>query len=255
MKKIILILIFFVSCTQDEEMKPFIFAINNVSETLPKVKLIALDGQSNALGQGLNSSASAGELAEQTHCSIFQNSDAFELLNIGSGNNISNTDQHGLELGLSQQITEDFYIVKYGINSSLIDVFLPGGIGYYNFNNLFLTPAVSELVANNVDYELIKVLWIGEENAKTLSDANDFRAKLDTYYNAYTSTYGSSVKFRLIQIMDAARPYADIVNDAMDDFATTKTNVVVIQSKNVSTNLHPSYSELKVISQMIVDSL
>ena len=82
--KWLFILILFISCTQDEDMKLYSQNLNSNSGTL---RVLLLTGQSNAVGLAFNVDAMAGELIAQPQIQIWPKGLDFEDLNIGTFNN------------------------------------------------------------------------------------------------------------------------------------------------------------------------
>ena len=221
-----------------------------------KVKILILTGQSNAVGAALNSNATTQELDEQSNVNIFQyDTVEFEKLNIGLHNNYSSSTTHGLELGLGQQLEEEIYLIKYGINSTEIDEHLPGGTVYNNLKNSFVDPAIVKLNELNIDYEIYFCYWQGEADANLEADSLAWAGKLDTLINTWQSNLGADIKFRLIQINAVASAYSANINNAIEAKAATSNLIDFIASKDLGSNLHFNYTNMKIISQLLINSL
>ena len=274
MKKLILLVFLFIGCTEHDliinefninnqiqldSLKPFIVALDTVSQSVGKVKLFLLTGQSNATGAALNSAATTLELSEHNNFKIFQENNAFANLSISGNNNYSqNSVTHGLELGLSEILSNEVvYMAKLGLGSTSITSHLPNYIGdvYARWKNNFVDPAISYLESQNIDYEIIVVYWQGEEDAKTEVASLLYSDRFDELITLYKSNWGANVKIRIMEINAAATPYSTTINDVFSVKALTESNLEVIPMKSKGTQIHFQYTHMKEGAQLLVDSL
>lgn len=212
--------------------------------------LLLIVGQSNALGRGDNTEASATELALTTTVQIW-NTDHWEDLDISSGNNLAHTDQHGLELGFSLYYPDLFpdetlYIIKEGDSGTDIDSHLTT---YFDAATIQLENAVNNLIGNGI-YPKISILFLqGEADSNNVTTTYDYHDKLVTLINQYSSFISTKTPFVNFEIIETDL-YDTIVNEAKLETSKSIENSYLIESSSESTddNLHYNYTALKNLS-------
>lgn len=242
-------------------------AVNTDLEEKFKLKkgmadVILLFGQSNARGRGLNSSASAYELAPTSLIKIWRNAaNEWQSLDIGT-NNEADSGDHGLELAfigeMVQRNTFDscVWLLKYGVGGTEIDFWRPGGNGYNNYTSQYILPAFDSLL-NYYDSLRVKAIFSQGERDAALGNQALYGGKLDSFLTEWRDTICADLPVyqNYLVVPDAAEA---VVNEAMrvrDSIDNLYTVVTESATFNTDDNLHFNYLGLKKLARCYLDSM
>lgn len=226
-------------------------------------------GESNSGGIGVNSSATAGELAPRSAVQILELTSGnflFENLDIGTNNLRDHAGlggyydtSHGLELQLANSTEENafpdnpqIYLIKTGQGGSQVSQWNYAG-GYFT-KFLQRTTAAKTQIPSNRKW----VVWmsIGINDGIAGTNINTFKTDLTTYINNIkTDLPGAIIIMTQFQSMPAGSGYPTI-NTALAEVAAAEPNVYVVNTAaatNTDGANHWLYSGLKsVASSMVV---
>lgn len=234
----ILIILILTSCNQDEDMlfqsmlsggetvTPPVFPTNGV-------RVFIYTGQSNCPGRGLNTDATAGELASQSQFKIWSKINSqFENLDIGTNNLNSTADSHGIELGMAANFntyypSETGYFIKWGVSSTPIIQHLTGGTVYTELWINYVKPAINNLInAGKIPYVYF-IYTQGERDANTSltppsgGDYLNYAPRFETLKDLWRTNIGASLPFVNYQLIDPG-PSGYEMTAINDDFAASE---------------------------------
>lgn len=231
------------------------------------VDLIVIMGESNAVGRGLNSSASVGELAAHSRVYITRADTLItEPLDVGTNNYITDSDatHHGPELGLANEVEADglgadstVYVVKSAGDGTMIYMWMDGGYPTLDlWNNRLINridAAVANLVDQDIDYRITvwqsiginDYLYNGDYTQDSpggdawASDMGDFRA-------AFRARYGAGIPFILTHFDDAIFGW----NAKITAMEVADPDFYSISDSGCTTSdgLHWDYASLKILA-------
>ena len=231
-------------------------AISNLS--------FVITGESNSGGIGLNSSATAGEVAPRSAVQIMNLTSGnflFENLDIGT-NNLRDHDGlsgyydccHGLELGLANSTEANafpdnpqVYLIKTGQGGSQVSQWNYSGAYFTKF--LQRTAAAKTQIPSNRKW----VVWmsIGINDGIAGTNINSFKSNLTTYIdNIKADLPGAIIIMTQFQSMPASSGYPTI-NAALADVAALEPNVYVVDTSAATGTdgaNHWLYSGLKSVA-------
>ena len=235
-------------------------AISNLS--------FVITGESNSGGIGLNSSATAGEIAPRSAVQILELTSGnflFENLDIGTNNLRDHAGLggyydccHGLELGLANSTeanafpdNSQVYLIKTGQGGSQVSEWSYAG-GYFT-KFLQRTAAAKTQIPTNRKW----VVWmsIGINDGISGTNINTFKTNLTTYIdNIKADLPGAIIIMTQFQSMPALSGYPTI-NTALADVAALEPNVYVVDTTTATGTdgaNHWTYAGLKTVSSLMV---
>lgn len=231
------------------------------------VRVFLYTGQSNCPGRGLDSDATAQELAEKTNFKIWSKINSrFENLQIGVNNLNSTEDSHGIELGLSNNFesyypNETVYFIKWGVHSTAILEHLPGGSVYDDFWPNYVIAGINDLIA---DGKIPFVYWVytqGERDSNTGEGGQPelYGGRFDQLISQWQSNIGVDMpmcNYELCDPLPSGYDQTGIVNQVFADKSLTEPLYQVMPTKflsNLGDDLHYDYTAQKQISILALD--
>lgn len=235
-------------------------AISNLS--------FVITGESNSGGIGLNSAATAGEIASRSAVQILELTSGnflFENLDIGT-NNLRDHDGlggyydccHGLELQLANSTeahafpdNEQVYLIKTGQGGSQVSQWNYAGAYFTKF--LQRTAAAKTQIPSDRKW----VVWmsIGINDGIAGTNINTFKSNLTTYIdNIKADLPGAVIIMTQFQSMPASSGYPTI-NTALADVAALEPNVYVVDTTAATGTdgaNHWTYAGLKTVANLMI---
>lgn len=225
------------------------------------VNVILLTGQSNSIGVGENSDATAEELEVSSDLLIWNESmQGFQGLEIGANNIGASSSKHGIELGLESEIIDSFntpvHLIKWGVSATGIVEHLPGGSVYDPFWTDYVRVGINSLINAGNTVRVSLVFIQGEKDSNTTEDTNAYSSRLDSWVSQWQSNLGAGLPINLVEIYET-NANDTTINTAFANKATLEGNVNVIETGDLSSfdNLHWGYEQLKVIADRVVSSI
>ncbi len=240
-----------------------------VSATPDEISNMAfvITGESNSGGIGLNSAATAGEVASRSSVQILELTSGnflFENLDIGTNNLRDHTGlggyydtSHGLELGLANNTeahyfpdNEQVYLIKTGHGGSQVSE--------WNYAGTYFTKFLQRTAAakTQLDADRKWVVWmsIGINDGISGTNINTFKTNLTTYIdNIKADLPGAIIIMTQFQSMPASSGYPTI-NTALADVAALEPNVYVVDTTTATGTdgaNHWTYAGLKTVASLM----
>lgn len=223
--------------------------------------VIILTGQSNADGRGLNSEATTGELAAQPHVQIWNDgTQNFESLDIGTNNQVDAsfaTTRHGIELGLAKFLPsyapDTLYLIKHATGATEIRYWLPGGTGYTELFDDYITPALDTLNARQKT-PYVSLVWMqGESDTDTQLEADNYASGLDSLVDIYRTRLSPKLPFYAAEIYEG-NAKEQTINNTFASFEDTISNFSTIGVAGFGTDdfLHWNYTGYQQVSESLL---
>ena len=233
---------------------------------LPLFPLFVFTGESNSGGLGLNSQASAEELAPRSQLQILNNSSlVFEALDIGTNNLLGHgglesyfTTCHGIELQLANQVVagrwpkSTAYLVKTGQGGSKIALWLNNAQTYAATFSQRVATAMQLLEDNGIAYRPVVFMSIGINDAFDNTDPATFKSNVKEVHGNIRSVLGSNtlIVMTLFESPIASYQENDEINDVIRQIASEDSNVLAISTAGFQADggSHWSYAGLKSVA-------
>ncbi len=226
-----------------------------------------ITGESNSGGIGLNSAATAGEIASRSAVQILELTSGnflFENLDIGTNNLRDHAGLggyydccHGLELGLANSTEANafpdnaqVYLIKTGQGGSQVSQWNYAGAYFTKF--LQRTAAAKTQIPSDRKW----VVWmsIGINDGISGTNINSFKTDLTTYIdNIKADLPGAIIIMTQFQSMPASSGYPTI-NTALADVAALEPNVYVVDTTTATGTdgaNHWTYAGLKTVASLM----
>lgn len=252
------------------DMGPFEFAVGDT------VDLIIIQGESNAGGRAPNTSATSGELAVRTAVKILNNNTlTFQSIDVGTNNNLgqnngATTTEHGLELGLTNEVeagnlcSSPVYLVKCGKSGAKIEEFINGhASGYWTEEKARIDAAIAYLNTNSLPYRITVLQSIGLNDYVQYDGngayPNAWKTTMATYRSQFRTRYGANIPFINTLFLTGTNISAPW-NTAIQEVATADSKgstvsavgATLIGSGDVS---HWNYAGLKTMATRLVAAM
>jgi len=165
-----------------------IVLIFSMDSTYAVNRVFLLGGQSNMVGQGLNSELQSPYCAAQDDIKFWKN--GWVSLAPGFGNT---TNHFGAEVSFGRAIkdalpNDTIYLVKYGSNGkALYNDFKPGSGKYYKEMMKTFRAALTDLNTAGIDYEISGMLWMQGESDAYESQAAVYETNLTNFIRVMRS--------------------------------------------------------------------
>ncbi len=226
-----------------------------------------ITGESNSGGIGLNSAATAPEVASRSAVQILELTSGnflFENLDIGTNNLRDHsglegyyTTSHGLELGLANNTeahsfpdNEQVYLIKTGHGGSQVSQWNYAGAYFTKFLQR-TTAAKTQIPA---DRKWVVWMSIGINDGISGTNIVTFKNSLKTYIdNIKADLPGAIIIMTQFQSMPASSGYP-IINSALADVAEDEANVYVVDTTTATGTdgaNHWTYAGLKTVASLM----
>jgi hypothetical protein len=233
---------------------------------LPFLPLFVFTGESNSGGIGLNSDASAAELAPRSQVQILNNSSlVFEALDIGTNNLLGHsglqdywTTGHGIELQIANQVvagswpTNTAYLVKTGQGGSRIALWLNNAQTYAATFSQRVATAMQLLEDQGIAYRPIVFMSIGINDAFENTNPATFKSDVQEVQRNIRSVLGANTLIVMTLFDSPIESYQenDEINDVIRQIASEDSNVLAISTAGFQSDggAHWSYAGLKSVA-------
>jgi len=236
-----------------------------------KKLLFLFNGESNSGGYGVNTSATAGELAVIPQVQILNNTTLlYEDLDIGTNNTIGHTGitcctTHGWELEIAQQIKNNpetygdtAFLIKTGQGGSTIGSWtvLCGAYcdtTYYNIGILFERVNASRSLFYREDIQPVILLSIGINDIISGNSNAYFQNALYAHINTLRAITRDSTPVIITKFFGVNTRYDNAIDSVANNMGLTKVYTVIGTGADTGDTYHWNYSGLKVIANRFLD--